>query len=320
MIPKPEPQSSTADREIVMSRVFAARRALVFRTWTDPAHIGAWWGPRGFTTTTMVMDVRVGGLWIHVMHGPDGTNYPSWIRYLTIDPDERLVYDQGGGDVASPANFQATVTFTELGSQTLVTMRLLFPSAEARAVVVERFGAIDGGQQHLARLAAQLARIEPAAHQPSGARVFRFTRTCAAPRTLVFRVWTEAEHLARWWGPSGFTNPRCDFAAHAGGAIHITMRGPDGSVYPMGGTVLEVTPPDRLAFTAIAYDQTGATALENLTVVTFVEDQGRTTVTVETTVLMATAIGEGFLLGMEAGWNQSLVRLETVVARLHSTP
>jgi uncharacterized protein YndB with AHSA1/START domain len=312
MIPSPETRRPSAAREILISRIFAAPRSLVYRTWTDPSHISSWWGPRGFSTTTSSLDLRPGGMWIYVMHGPDGRDYENWIRYITIVPEELLHYDHGGGSAEAPAHFQVTVAFTELKEHTLVSMLSVFPSAEARDQVVRYYGAIEGGYQTMARLAEQLAG---AAGRPAG-RSFVFRRTVAAPRELVYRAWTQPDMLSRWWGPKGFTIPHCVFEAEAGGRIHIDMRAPDGTVYPMGGTVLEVTPPDRLAFLAIALGAQGVHELENLTIVTFAESGGHTTVSVEVTVQNATARGENHLKGMDAGWTSSLVRLEAAVASL----
>jgi uncharacterized protein YndB with AHSA1/START domain len=73
--------TSTADREILITRTFDAPRELVWEAWTNPKHVTHWWGPNGFTTTIEKMDVRVGGVWKHVMHGPDGTDYPN-IKYF----------------------------------------------------------------------------------------------------------------------------------------------------------------------------------------------------------------------------------------------
>src|SRR5215217_7891459 len=87
--------ASAADREIVITRVFDAPREMVFSAFTDPEHIGAWWGPKGFTITTHAMDVRPGGEWRFIMHGPDGVDYPNKISYLEIARPERLVYDDG---------------------------------------------------------------------------------------------------------------------------------------------------------------------------------------------------------------------------------
>lgn len=70
-----------ADREVRVTRVINAPRDLVFELWVDPKHVGNWWGPKGFTVTTHAIDVRPGGVWRFVMHGPDGTDYPNEITY-----------------------------------------------------------------------------------------------------------------------------------------------------------------------------------------------------------------------------------------------
>jgi uncharacterized protein YndB with AHSA1/START domain len=146
--------ATTSDREIVATRVFDAPRELVFQMWTDPEHISHWWGPRGFTTTTQEMDARPGGVWRHVMHGPDGTDYPNEIVYLEIAKPERLVYDH-----VSPPRFQTTVTFAEQGGKTKVTARMLFESATLRDQVAIEHGAVEGLIQTLERLGEILANV-----------------------------------------------------------------------------------------------------------------------------------------------------------------
>jgi uncharacterized protein YndB with AHSA1/START domain len=145
---------STASREIEQSRVFAAPRELVFTAFTDPHHIAQWWGPNGFTNTVHAMDVRPGGSFRFVMHGPDGKDWPNLIVYTEVVRPERLVYSHGAEE-NDPNGFHVTVSFDEEGGGTKVTMRTLFATADARAAVV-RFGAIEGGKQTLARLAAYL--------------------------------------------------------------------------------------------------------------------------------------------------------------------
>ena len=152
--------TNTADREIVITRVFDAPRELVFKAWTDPNHVAHWWGPRGFTTTIHEMDVRPGGVWRLVMHGPDGTDYPNKIIFDEVTAPERLVYTNSGGKKGGPfAQFQNTVTFEEQSGKTKLTMRMLFPSAEARDLVIKEYGAIEGGNQTLGRLAEYLAKM-----------------------------------------------------------------------------------------------------------------------------------------------------------------
>ncbi|MDB6165789.1 MAG: Activator of Hsp90 ATPase 1 family protein, partial [Lacunisphaera sp.] len=137
------PTPDTSDREIVISRVLTAPRELVWQAWTDPKHVTNWWGPRGFTTSIKKMDFRVGGTWEHVMHGPDGANYPNKSTFKEIVPLERITFLHGGGREEGPgATFVATWTFeTVEGNKTRLTGRLVFPSPEARDFVVKEFGA-----------------------------------------------------------------------------------------------------------------------------------------------------------------------------------
>ena len=145
--------ASTADREIVLTRDLDAPRELVFAAWTDPDQIGAWWGPHGFTTTIHEMEVRPGGRWRYIMHGPDGTDYPNRVVYREVTPPERLVYDHGDDVDDDPNLFFVTVTFDDLGGgRSRVTSRMLFPTAAHREGAL-KFGAKELGQQTMDRLA-----------------------------------------------------------------------------------------------------------------------------------------------------------------------
>jgi uncharacterized protein YndB with AHSA1/START domain len=145
------------DRDIVTSRLFNAPRSLVWKAWTDPAHIGEWWGPNGFTTTTHSMDVRPGGVWDFIVHGPDGVGFPSYVVYREVLPEHRLVYIHGRSSKDVEVGFLQTVTFEESAGQTRVTMHLNFPTPTMRDFVVREHHAVEGGRQTLERLAAFLA-------------------------------------------------------------------------------------------------------------------------------------------------------------------
>lgn len=148
-------QSSTG-REIVVSRWFDAARDRVWAAWTDPARIVEWWGPRGFTTTIHEMDVQPGGIWRHTMHGPDGVDYPNLTRFVEVEEPERIVYTNTGGPEGGPTtSFEGTWTFEVEDGGTRLTLRLAFDSDEDRDAAV-RFGALEGGEQTLARLADTL--------------------------------------------------------------------------------------------------------------------------------------------------------------------
>jgi uncharacterized protein YndB with AHSA1/START domain len=144
------------DREIVLTRVFDAPRALVFRMWTEPEHLSKWFGPKGFTCTMHEMNVRVGGLWRFDMHAPNGTVYPNRIAYLEIVANERIVFDHGIDKDDDPNRFRVTVTFDEQSNKkTVVTMRQLHPTKEQRDAKLG-FGAVELGYQTLDKLAEHL--------------------------------------------------------------------------------------------------------------------------------------------------------------------
>ena len=145
-------RNTTADREVVITRIFNAPRELVFSAWIDPEHIGEWYGPDGFTITTYEHNVKVGGLWRFVMHGPDGVDYPNLIRYDEIKRPERLVITHGGETLDGPGHFKAIITFKDKEGKTELEMRSIFESKEARDFVVREFKAIEGGNQTLNRL------------------------------------------------------------------------------------------------------------------------------------------------------------------------
>jgi uncharacterized protein YndB with AHSA1/START domain len=147
----------TAEREIVISRVFDAPLEMVWDAWTDPKQVVQWWGPRGFTTTIHEMDVRPGGAWRQTMHGPDGANYPGKSVFSEVVKPERIVLTHSGGkEGGRVVNFKSTWTFEAEGDQTRVTIRMVFDSAEARGFVAKEHGAIEGGKQTLRRLGEYL--------------------------------------------------------------------------------------------------------------------------------------------------------------------
>lgn len=281
--------ANAAQNEIAATRVFDAPRELVWRMWTDPKHVVHWWGPDGFTNTIHEMDVRPGGTWRFIMHGPDGTDYQNKVVYKEVVKPSRLSYTHVSGPV-----FDAFVDFVDLGGgKTEISMRMVFESAELRNRVAEQFGAVEGLNQTLGHLTATLERS------------LVMTRTFDAPRALVFRAWTDPSHVAQWWGPRGFTNPRCEWDARPGGKIHIDMRGPDGTVYPMPGEFHEVVAPERLVFSSSAVDG----ALEVVNTITFAEEGEQTRMTLEAIVVKATDDAKFALSGMREGWTQTLDRL-----------
>jgi uncharacterized protein YndB with AHSA1/START domain len=153
----PEEAVVDADRELVLSRVYDAPRERVFDAWTDLKGLETWWGPDGFRTTTREFDLRPGGVWRFVMHAPDGTDFENRIDFVQILRPQRLLYRHSGEGATADVRFYNDITFEALGAKTRLTMRSVFDSAAVLKMVVEKYGAIEGGRQHLERLAAHLA-------------------------------------------------------------------------------------------------------------------------------------------------------------------
>ncbi|MEU1269681.1 SRPBCC family protein [Streptomyces sp. NPDC005799] len=163
-----EPAPATADREIVISRVIDAPRELVFKAFTMVRHLSRWWGPEGFTTTTRTFEFRVGGVWDFVMHGPDGTDYQEWITWREIAAPERIALLHGESR-DDPNAFESVLTFAPAGERTRIVMRTVFPTRELRDEAVEKYHAIEGGEQTLSNLAAYVAELTGNGTAPKGA-------------------------------------------------------------------------------------------------------------------------------------------------------
>jgi uncharacterized protein YndB with AHSA1/START domain len=152
---------SDPDREIVVTRTIDGPRRLVFAAYTELRHLERWWGPDGFTTTTRAFEFRPGGAWDFIMHGPDGVDYDNHIVWQEIAPPERIVVLHGAR-AGDPDAFVTFITLAERGpARTEITLRSRFRTREQRDLVVERYGAIEGGRQTLGRLAAFIERDQP---------------------------------------------------------------------------------------------------------------------------------------------------------------
>ncbi len=237
--------TTSAEREIVTQRVVSAPRAQVFRAWSEPDALAAWWGPRGFTNTSRELNLRPGGIWRFVMHGPDGVAYPNLIRFLAIEPAHRIVYQHGENE-ADPAYFIHTVTFEDVRGATRVTMRLTFATAEARAMAVDRYGALEGSEQTLLRMAEHATLMDGA---------LTLERTFSASPERLFAVWTETEHLKAWFGPKGTTFSTCVMDLRPGGFFHYGMNTPDGASMWGKWTILDVVPGQKLVTLAAFSDE-----------------------------------------------------------------
>lgn len=311
-----------AARSIVTTRVIDAPRALVFEAWTDPRHLAAWWGPNGFTTTTTVFDMRPGGVWRFVMHGPDGRDYENRIVFDDVAPPERISYRHDGGEDegVEDVQFATTVTFEDLGGKTRITLHALFASAEERERVAREYGAVEGAQQTIARLAGYAVELAGLPTEEPTVKSIVLVRTFAAPRELVWKAWTDPAHLAAWWGPHHFTAPVCELDVRPGGGLRIDMQGPEGPANMVTGVFRDVVEHERLSFTTEAFrDEHGHPALAGFNVITFAQHDHGTTLTIEAHILKAADWLAAGIAGMNEGWSQSLEKLDAEVAGMEGS-
>jgi len=145
-------------------------------------------------------------------------------------------------------------------------------------------------------------------------RVLVITRVLDAPRSLVFKVWTQPEHLVRWWGPRDFTTPSCKMDVRAGGAYRTCIRSPEGKDYWMRGVYREIVEPERLVFTFAWEDEEGQPSHETLVTVTFAEHDGKTKLTFQQAIFESVAERDSH----REGWTECLDRLEAYLAEFPS--
>ncbi len=144
-------------REIVTTRVFDAPREVVFDAWTDPEQLKLWWGPKGFSNTVHVCEMKPGGVWRYTMHGPDGRNFENEVKFIEIVAPERIVLEH-----ISVPHFRLTALFEALGDRTKLTFRQLFETSSSYTQL-KRI-AIPGNEESLERLANFIARDATTSH------------------------------------------------------------------------------------------------------------------------------------------------------------
>lgn len=136
------------------------------------------------------------------------------------------------------------------------------------------------------------------------------TRVFDAPRALVFKVWTQPEHLARWWGPQGFTTLACEMDVRPGGAWYRRMRSADGTLSIKRGVYREIVPPERLVFTYVNEAEDGTLEGETLVTVTFEEHGTHTRLTLHHTGFESVASRDGH----RVGWTSCMERFAAYLA------
>lgn len=153
--------------------------------------------------------------------------------------------------------------------------------------------------------------------QPAPVRV---SRVFSAPRETVFRAWSSADHVKRWFSPSGYSVPEAKVEMRVGGAFEVCMRSPEGVDHWTRGTFTEVLAPERLTIDHHVIDPCGGGPLFSaVTEVRFsVGPRGTLMEVVQTYSSLGSAQAEQMLKGAPEGWRQTLDKLEAEVSRLQA--
>jgi uncharacterized protein YndB with AHSA1/START domain len=243
MAEKNESKTELPTREVVITRLFDAPRALVFKAWIDPKQLAIWWGPKVFTNPVCNVDARVGGAWHIVMRGPDGAEYPCGGIYREIVEPERLVFTNNAVDKEGNVIIAGltTVTFADEGDKTKLTLRTR-GTAKVDYAAAYLQGMEAGWSQSLEKLA------ENVQSRPEADNEILISRIFDAPREMVWQAMVDPKQVILWWGPHGFTSTIHEMDLRPGGAWNLTMHGPDGTDYPNYKVFKEVVKPERLVF------------------------------------------------------------------------
>jgi uncharacterized protein YndB with AHSA1/START domain len=312
------PKAEPAHPGLVMSRVFDAPRALMFRIWTEPEHILRWWAPHDFTVPEASFDARAGGGLRIDFRSPDGFVFANYGKVREVSPPDRLVftteYREGGKLLVEQV---VTATFDEEGQGTRVTIQadVIFAEPEAAASLA---GMEEGWNQQIDKLelhAAAAAAGDPARLTmvaPKDRPVVLMRRHFAAPRDLVWSCFTMPDRLGAWWGPQGHVNTVTQLDARSGGGYRVEQTDPKGNRFAFFGDYLDVTAPERLVNTFQMEGPYGGKPVTNTQI--FEEVDGGTQLTAISRFGSVEQRDATAAHGMEPGARQSYDRLGALLA------
>ena len=269
----------------------------LWRAWTDPAARAAWASPApGVTVDFIEADTRPGGREVSICRVAGEPDIRCEVGWLALEAPVRGVNSEvilREGRALSAALVTAEVAATPEGSRLTVTVQLSALSEDMAAGYRAGFGA---GLDNLADLAGRTMVIE---------------RVIDAPVAAVWAAWTDPESLQSWWGPDGFSCRTRRIDLRAGGDWVFDMIGPDGTVYPNHHRYTTMEPETRLGYTLL-WGEDGPKHADAWA--SFVEEGGRTRVTLAMTFVTAEECRTARGFGAEELGQQTLGKLAAKVA------
>ncbi|MGA2777637.1 MAG: SRPBCC family protein [Steroidobacteraceae bacterium] len=237
---------------LVVSRLFAAPRELVFKAWSSAEHLRHWFCPSGYTVPEAVVEFHVGGAFNICMRSPEGRNYWTRGKYAEIVPHTRLVIDMDvpGDDDKTLFRSRTVVHFTDDASGTRLEVTQNYTIIDPKAAPMIQ-GAPVGWSQTLDRLALELARMREssAASRSVVHATFRIERTYPAAAAQVFQALTDPAAKAKWFtGGSGYTLLSREMDVRPGGREHLKGRWESGVVSCFDAVYFDVVKNQRLVY------------------------------------------------------------------------
>ena len=298
------PQEMPSDTEIKIVRVIETSRERIWRALTDPKELDQWWGPTGFRNVTKTWEFKIGGLWKHVMIGPEGSEFPNATRFVEIVENDHITY-ANSGSLKGEKEISFTMTFSlkALGpSRTEMTIHHVFERREDRDLVVNRYGAIEGGKQTLGKLAAWVQEPE---------WELKLERVIDAPVARVFEAWSKPEQLSKWFAPKPLSLEVKKLDFRTGGTFEMAMVWPDGKQrHDFGGDYVEVVPGKKIVWKG---EFPGDPKDNILTEVVFTDLGAKTKINVRQVFFVLTDVNRGPTQGANQGWNMTLDQLGAFV-------
>lgn len=316
--------SATTDPSALAATLEAEFPAPIERVWAafaDPRRLERFWGPPGFTATFAEFDLRPGGTARYYMTSPQGERMHAAWRITAVDEPSSLAFedvftDEDGADADGMPVMSTTLTFAPGGAGTVLTIRSVAESAEALEQMTE-MGMLEGYRQVATQLEVVLADLrEFALGKGTVTEIVddthvKITRAFEAPRSLLWRAYTEPELMKRWLlGPEGWEMTICENDLRPGGAYRnawAPVGDTPGEPFGFEGENLVVDPDRRLVNTEV---MTGAPFPANVNDVVFDEADGVTLMTMHITYPDITQRDMILATGMTEGMEASFARLE----------
>lgn len=310
------------DNELRIVRVYDAPVKLVWECFTNEKHQAKWWGPRGFTITTKSKDLRPGGTWDYIMHGPDGVDWPNFTTYHVVEKYSKLVYDHGASSADAKPLFRVTVTFEEFKGKTVMDMSMALETPEA-AKEIGKFIKQARGNATWDRLAEYLEQ------EQHGKDPFVINHSFDAPIATVFEMFTNPKHFSKWLPPAGFNMEYYQGEIKTGGTTFYKISSPEMTHFGKM-SYQEITPVTRIVYTQCFTDEKGNLTKPPfeknwpnymLTTVTLAEEgPNETRVTVSWEILNEASAVERKTFhdakpGMTEGWEGSFDKLEDLLIK-----